>query len=120
VLATGAGAKGRGFLAGLILGLLLAAGVALALAFLFPPARFFPPRIEPGADATPTAPVAPADASSTVSGRFGSLLPPPALSPLVPNTRTAPMPATLPDLAPPAAPDVFDGGEAGSPSLFPQ
>jgi hypothetical protein len=118
VLTTGARAKGRGFLAGLLLGLSVAALVTLVLAFVFPPARFFPPRIEAGADLTPPAPTAPAAAPAPA--RAGSLLPPPALTPLVPNAPTVAMPAALPGLAPPAAPDVFDGGEAGSPSLFPQ
>ena len=117
-LATGARAKGRGFLAGLVLGLALAACVASVLAFVFPPARFFAPRIDPGADLTPPAPTAPAAAPAPA--RSGGLLPPPALTPLVPGTSAAELPADLPDLAPPVAPDVFDGGDAGSPSLFPQ
>jgi hypothetical protein len=120
VLATRARGNGRGFFTGLILGLLVAACVAVALAFLFPPARFFPPRVDPGADVTPSAPAAPSDVTPPASTRAGTLLPPPALTPLVPKTPAGAMPADLPGLAPPAAPDVFDGGEAGSPSLFPQ
>ena len=119
-LATGSRRRGRGFFPGLIAGILLAACVAAALAILFPPARFFPPRIEPGADVMPAAPAAPSDAAAAVSARSETLLPPPALTPLVATPPPADMPAELPGLAPPSAPDVFDGGEAGSPSLFPQ
>jgi hypothetical protein len=120
-LVKGARANGRGFLAGLTLGLLLAVCAAVVLALIFPPDRLFPPRMDPGADASPAAPAAPARTRPLESDRPDSLLPPPALSPLVPDIPPfAPVPAELPRSSPPQAPEVFDGGEAGSPSLFPQ
>ena len=87
------GASGRGFWPGLLTGLLLAAGAALALAVAFPPTRLEQPEIDPAslvAPAAPDAPQAPAEPDSDISA---GLLPEPSGAPLiqgVPRLEAAP------------------------------
>ncbi len=103
----------NGFLTGLAVGL----AVCFALAAVFPARIYYPPSVEGGIDAAPITPDAP---GSLVPPRFGE-----AGDPSVGGLSGAsPVPAARPEVSlsqfpKPAAPDVFEGGDAGSPSLYP-
>ncbi|MFQ8430692.1 hypothetical protein [Amaricoccus sp. W119] len=94
-----------GFWKGLATGLLVACVVALALAWFFPPIRYFAPAIPGGAGEAPEAPNRPALVPS------GPVVTEDAAGPLVPGV--GPPPA-----APNAAPPVRDT-EGNTPSLVP-
>lgn len=105
--------RGAGFLKGLATGFALALLMALALAYVFPPTRYFAPEVPADGGAAPGPPAA---IIVPRTPRAGGLLPDPASAPLI-AIRPAAEPAPL---APPAAPDVFEGAPAGSPSLMPR
>lgn len=102
----------NGFLTGLAVGL----AVCLALAILFPPKIYYPPEVE-GVDRAPTAPGEPGAPAAPDLGDAGD----PSVGGLTRAApeRAAPPEAALSQFPKPAAPDVFEGGPAGSPSLFP-
>jgi hypothetical protein len=79
-MATRAG--GRGFWPGLLTGLLLAVGAALALAFAFPPVSLQQPEVDPTSLVAPPAPGAP-EAAAPVPALPARLLPEPTGAPLI-------------------------------------
>ncbi len=108
----------RGFWRGLATGLLLAVAVAIGLTILYPPTVFTRPALTPGTELAPPAPEQPGgEAVPELEARDDWLLIPRAEAPLISGRPGAETPPGLQGLAPVAAPDVFDGGPAGSPSL---
>ncbi|WP_424931710.1 hypothetical protein [Amaricoccus macauensis] len=108
-----------GFWRGVAAGIAASVVVLLVLAIIFPPTVYEPPSLAPEADQPPDAITSPDAAAATPAepGRVGPLVveaPAPLLSEVPPGDT----PPGLEILDLPAAPDVFDGGEAGSPSLF--
>jgi hypothetical protein len=99
-------------------GLLLAAAAAIGLTIAYPPTVFERPALTPGIELAPSAPEQPADvAVPQVQARDDWLLVPRAGAPLIAGKPQAETPPGLEGIAPVPAPDVFDGGAAGSPSL---
>lgn len=99
----------HGFWAGLVLGFAIAVTAAALLALAFRPQLQTPPELAPKAAVL----VVPAPAAPRAVIRTGT---PGAL---LPDRPGAEMPSALPGLAPPVAPDVFEGQPSGSPSLMP-
>ncbi len=103
----------NGFLTGLAVGL----AACVALAAVFPARIYYPPSVEGGIDTAPTSPDAPGASEPPRFGAAGD----PSVGGL---SAAAPTPAARPEISlsqfpRPAAPDVFEGGDAGSPSLYP-
>jgi hypothetical protein len=118
--AANARAARRGFWTGLIAGILLCGALALAMAIAFPPFVFQPPQLPPEAGTPPGGPPPPAAAGAGVAAPepAASVPPPGKPGPLVATGREpGPLPG-IENLAPTPAPDVFEGGAAGSPSLY--
>ena len=108
----------KGYWRGVATGLLLAAAAAIGLTIAFPPTIFMQPVLTPGIEVAPAAPEAPAgEAVPALEARDDWLLVPRADAPLISGRPQAETPPGLQGLAPVAAPDFFDGGAAGSPSL---
>ena len=109
----------KGFWRGVAAGIAASIVVLLALAMLFPPTIYAPPSLGPEAD-QPPAEISSPDPSASLPAepqRTGPLVIE-APAPLVTGLPPRDTPPGLEMLNLPAAPDVFDGGEAGSPSLF--
>jgi hypothetical protein len=108
-----------GFWRGVAAGMAVCLLIFAILVMLFPPAVYAPPSLAPGAalppdeigvpDRTALPPAAPP--------RAGSLLVE-APAPLLTSLPARDTPPGLETMRLPAAPDIFDGGPAGSPSLF--
>jgi hypothetical protein len=110
----------RGFWTGLITGILLCGALALAIAIAFPPFVFEPPRVPAEADTPPGGPQVPgiAGAEAAAPEPAATVAAPTAPGPLIASGREpGPLPG-LEDIVPTPAPDVFEGGAAGSPSLY--
>jgi hypothetical protein len=109
-----------GFWSGMGLGILLGLAAALALALVFPPFVFQPPRLPDAADAPPAEPVLPAGQAARIAPPAapvaGPLRPPPP-KPLMDARPDLDRPPLLDGLRPVPSPEIFGG--AGSPSLVP-
>lgn len=109
---------GGGFWQGAVAGAVVSAVIAAGLIYAFPPLKTLPPEIPPGSVEPPAvltspAPVAGRPAPAAVQGLLVE-----APAPLVTTGPARDVPPGLDALLRPPAPDVFDGGAAGSPSLF--
>jgi hypothetical protein len=113
------GNSGRGgFWRGVAVGVAISVAIAAGLTLVFPPVTYAPPNLAPSALVPPDAPAHPATAPAAPPPPkyVGLLVPAPA--PLLAELPATDLPPGLAALARPPAPDVFDGGAAGSPSLF--
>jgi hypothetical protein len=99
--------RARGFWRGFVTGLVVAAAVGLALAFVFPPVPSRPPEVGPDATTAPAGPEPPEDTAEPAGPAEQGMLPASPTKPLIEGMPT-------PEVAP-AVP-----GYAGSPSLLPQ
>lgn len=110
----------RGFWRGVLAGLAVASAIALGLAIAFPPTIFHDPQVVPEAQVAPKETATPdAAAAPGAPDPGGALLRPPG-APLIGERPAADAPPERETLAPPAIPNVDDGGPSGSPSLAPQ
>ncbi len=116
----GARPRGSGFWKGLLTGVALAALVALALAYVFPPTRYFAPEVLPNGGPAPAVPGTPSAIVEPRAPGAGALLPDAAPAPLIAIRPAAEPTPGMPSLAPTPAPDVFLGAPSGSPSLVPR
>lgn len=112
-------AGSTGFWRGVATGAALCAALFVAAAILFPPLVYAPPVLEPETSVAPDEIGTPAEGARAPAAppRAGPLVfeaPSPIISALPPRDT----PPGLEILRLPAAPDIFDGGAAGSPSLF--
>lgn len=92
--------------------------IAAGLIYAFPPLKTLPPEIPPGTAEPPAALTNPAPVAEPPSPAAAQGLLVEAPAPLVFTGPARDVPPGLDALLRPPAPDVFDGGPAGSPSLF--
>ncbi|MEM8570226.1 MAG: hypothetical protein AAGG56_04875 [Pseudomonadota bacterium] len=108
-----------GFWRGVAAGLAFCFLCLLAVTYLYPPTIFQPPRVSPEMALPPEGIAQPEAVAPPAApqGQTGSLIVE-APAPLLTTLPPADLQPGLDIIELPAAPDVFDGGPAGSPSLF--